>query len=366
MPRLRDTAELEALAEARRHAAELAQQSLDALAAAVRRHGLLGAYADVQRVLTEHGESLAGLAGAAAAAATIAGLAGVAARLPDSTPLPSQGPAPSLPAPWSIDRMAEELARLPGPVREAYLAALPPATAQAVAGAAGLPPGPPPADLFGPEPPGGLRLPLIESAAEELASRRLVSYEEMRRLSGAARDRSLAVTLPATRSASAALQELLAEAVREGWTDRRTREELAERMADEPAFSPRQMETMLRDSVQSAYSAGMDRLLSDQTVSDVFPYEETLPIRDDRLSEMCEIASAAGIGGSGIFRRDDPTWERLKPPRHPNCRCGRSPMTLEDAAAAGVVEAERWLRTGEPPRHPNWVPMPRRLSEMGL
>lgn len=40
-----------------------------------------------------------------------------------------------------------------------------------------------------------------------------------------------------------------------------------------------------------------------------------------------------------------------------NCRCGWVAMTIEDAAKAGVREAQEWLRTGIEPRH-EWVKFP--------
>lgn len=41
-----------------------------------------------------------------------------------------------------------------------------------------------------------------------------------------------------------------------------------------------------------------------------------------------------------------------------NCRCSVIPLSLEDAAAKGVLEARRWLETGEPPGRPQWVDRP--------
>lgn len=102
----------------------------------------------------------------------------------------------------------------------------------------------------------------------------------------------------------------------------------------------------------------MDAVLSHPLVAPAFPYEATEPIRDARLSELCEVVSRSGIGGSNVFRGDDPVWLEYKPPRHYNCRCGRVPLTLEMAAARGVREAQRWLETGEPPARPAWVRRP--------
>ena len=45
-----------------------------------------------------------------------------------------------------------------------------------------------------------------------------------------------------------------------------------------------------------------------------------------------------------------------------NCRCGRNPLTVEQAAARGIPEAQQWLESG-PPATPAHVPMPVELPE---
>lgn len=90
----------------------------------------------------------------------------------------------------------------------------------------------------------------------------------------------------------------------------------------------------------------------------VFPYAETIPIRDARLSELCATAAKSGINGTAVYRRDDPVWREYQPPRHPNCRCGRMILTVHMAASRGIKEAEEWLRTGEAPSSPAWVTRP--------
>ena len=93
-------------------------------------------------------------------------------------------------------------------------------------------------------------------------------------------------------------------------------------------------------------------------VANAFPYVETLPIRDDRLTKLCRIIAQSGLNGTGVFRADDPMWKKFKPPRYPGCRCGTVYLTFEMAAKRGVREAQEWLESGEAPTQPEWVPHP--------
>jgi len=210
------------------------------------------------------------------------------------------------------------------------------------------------------------QLPLVEHAVAHLRTRKLVRHEDLKEMAVESRLGALKVAGLVRKEAMGTLQDVLAKQVEEGPTLRGFKKEVREELGDDVFLSPRHMETTFRDAVQAAYSGGMDRLLADPLVGDAFPYEETLPINDSRLSTLCAVVSRSGIGGSAIFRRNDPTWVRLVPPRHPNCRCGRNPLTLRMAAREGIAEAEEWLRTGKPPADPAWVPMPEISLKAGL
>jgi len=90
----------------------------------------------------------------------------------------------------------------------------------------------------------------------------------------------------------------------------------------------------------------------------VFPYAETVPVVDRRLSVLCEVISRSGLNGTGVYRRDDPVWIEFRPPRHWNCRCGLILLTPHMAASRGVKEAVEWVRSGRPPRRPKYVRRP--------
>ncbi len=314
---------------------------------------------DAGLVLDTLAGELASILGEAILAAALAGGRQVGQRLPaDSPSLPKQSPPVAL-QPVALPQHLATIKALPPAWQASYLDALPPAVAgelvTQLSGQGGAPPVVPRDAPAGESP--GVSLPLIEEAARDLQARKLLSYRDVEAMQFQARRQALAVAGELTSKGKAKLQSLLVEAISEGQSQREFQERFSEELP-RAVISEAALSTTFRTAVQSGYSAGMDQILAHPLVGDAFPYEERLPIRDSRLSDMCAIASRAGIQGTGIFRRDDPTWDRLKPPLHPNCRCGRSPLSLEQAARRGIREAVRWLETGQPPASPAWVPMP--------
>lgn len=322
----------------------------------------LAAFARATKVLERAEPGLAALLGETRLAALLAGMRRVALRLPAIPPQPYQEPTPPAAYPQAEPgRLADVARSLPVGLQAEYLKALAPATA-ALVEARLAPPGPPrdllPAAGLGPgrEP---VRLPLIDQAVRDLRSRQLLSRPDFDRLAGQARQKAFTVARVENRQTLAKLQEALAKSVEEGEDLRAFRRRAAEALDAGTVLAEAHVETVFRTNVQQAYSHGMDELLQGDLVGGLFPYEETLPIRDTRLTSLCKLVSRSGLDGTAVFRRDDPWWARLKPPRHYNCRCGRNPLTLEQAAARGVREAQLWLRTGKPPAVPAFVPAPR-------
>ena len=119
-------------------------------------------------------------------------------------------------------------------------------------------------------------------------------------------------------------------------------------------IGPAHLETVYRTNVQRAFSAGHESLASHPVVQEVFPYQEFIAVHDARVRSDHLALETSGLSGTNVYRRDDPVWDYITPPLHYNCRCGINLLTLEEAANRGVEEARRWLRTGQPPLHPEW------------
>jgi SPP1 gp7 family putative phage head morphogenesis protein len=122
-------------------------------------------------------------------------------------------------------------------------------------------------------------------------------------------------------------------------------------------LSPSHSELVYRMAVNSAYADGNDSAMSGH--EDVFPYVAYHAIHDDRARPNHIALESLGLNGTNIYRADDPVIRTFRPPWDYNCRCGRSFLTISEAAAAGVAEAKRWRETGVPPKKPARVRWPK-------
>lgn len=119
-------------------------------------------------------------------------------------------------------------------------------------------------------------------------------------------------------------------------------------------LGPRHLETVFRTNVQTAFAEGQETMHAHPVVRSVFPYARFDAIHDGRVRSQHLALETLGLDGTNIYRADDPMWSYFTPPFEFNCRCSKSFMTIKQAAKAGVLEARRWDRTGEPPEHPQW------------
>ena len=198
-----------------------------------------------------------------------------------------------------------------------------------------------------------IRFPLIEKAVDDLVDRRILTRARYDQLSDEAKQRAFTVAGQSSEATIEKIRDVLAENVREGTSLRGFRRRLREEI-DTSEIGPAHLETIYRTNVQTAFSAGRDELTSNPIVSEVFPYREFIPIHDGRVGDADLALGSLGLNGTGIYRADDPFWDSWTPPIHYNCRCGTNEHTIESAARHGVKEAQRWLRTGEPPAVPEY------------
>lgn len=199
-----------------------------------------------------------------------------------------------------------------------------------------------------------IRYPIIDDAAHNLASRRLLRASDYYQATEQARTESFTVARVESERTLEQIRDFLAKGVQDGGPAGTLRE-FTKFMSEETSLSPAHIENIYRTNVATAYATGMERVLANEWVSSEFPFVMTVPIRDGRLTDLCRIVAASGMSGTSIFARDDPEWQRLKNPRHWQCRCNTRPCTIEDAARAGVVYAQEWLRNGTRPAWSPWV-----------
>lgn len=213
-----------------------------------------------------------------------------------------------------------------------------------------------PPDPAAPAPWPGMKtwMPVVDEAARSLADRRIVL--DINSLAGKARQQAFSVASLNTEEAIGKVRDALVEAVEAGHDLQTFGEKVGEAIGTS-ALGIGSLENVYRTGMAQAYAAGQEATYNHPGVRDLFPFVETLPIRDSRLTDLCGIISKSGLDGTGVFWSSDPTWLRFAPPRHFQCRCNKRFLTVAQAAAKGVKQAIEWQRTGVAPE-PQYVPMP--------
>lgn len=155
----------------------------------------------------------------------------------------------------------------------------------------------------------------FDEAVQEFLGKRVVTPEEFRRLSDAARTRAFTATQLASDGLRQHAFELLTQALQEGST---LRDFAAQLQAQEvslgvTASSPAYLETVYRTNIQSAYGAGRYRQITNPVVVAARPYVEYRTAQDSRVRP-----SHAALDGV-IFEQSDPNWQRYAPPNGFNC-----------------------------------------------
>ena len=199
--------------------------------------------------------------------------------------------------------------------------------------------------------------PVVEGAVDSLRELSPVTHDEFEAMADASRREAFTVAYEASAAAVEKVRDAVADAVERGYSFD-TFKDMLKGDLDTSKLGTGALENVFRTASAKAYSVGMDRLLSDPVVSETFPFEETVPIKDSRLTPLCEVVSRSGIQGTGVYLRDDPIYQKFKPPRHWRCRCSRRALSVEDAARRGIKYAQEWLEKGEQPPDPPYVEHP--------
>lgn len=226
-----------------------------------------------------------------------------------------------------------------------------------VSSGAGIAPPSVPPILLTPGPSEGgepIRFPLIERAAQRLLERQVFSRTDFDNLDVESRRTAFTVARVDSLETIGRLQDLVSKSAAEGTTLRDFRRGAKEVLEDSPLSDPH-LETIFRTNLAANYSVGQVELLDHPLIGDEFPYVLWTSVHDGRVRPDHLAMERSGIGGTAIYRRDDPLIRLVWPPAGYRCRCHVIPITREDAARYGVAEAVRWVETGEKPATPTWV-----------
>lgn len=222
----------------------------------------------------------------------------------------------------------------------------------------GLPPPVPPSDLViaggGPDDMFNLRLPTYEWALRELAAKHLVTREQWDELETDEIEQAFTVAGLETQMALDRVRNAIGSTLREGWN----LEEFKEAAGHGSFLSEAHAETVFRTNLHQSYSDGKLAVVEHPLVSDAFPYATIDPIGDDRVRKTHLALEKCGLNGTNVYRTDDPVFQTFRPPWDFSCRCGWGSLTIRQAAAKGVSEANVWFHTGIQPVTPEHVAWP--------
>ncbi len=218
------------------------------------------------------------------------------------------------------------------------------------------PPPPPPFRPTHAEPPGLVRLPIIERAAADLARREILTTEQFLQLDQDARRAAFTVARVQSTATLEKVRAALVVDISEGGTLRDFRKRLDGAL--DSVLSRPQVEGLYRTQVGQAMAAGQREVLAHPLVADEFPYVLWSATHDSRTRPDHLAMEKHGQNGTAVYRLDDPIWRTLWPPAGYNCRCVILPLSIEDAAQHGSREARRWLKTGLPPAVPDFAATP--------
>ena len=157
----------------------------------------------------------------------------------------------------------------------------------------------------------------FDEAIESFLARRLISPDEFRALSDAARTRAFTATRLATDTLRQRALDGLLEALRSGGTldDFAAALQSEELSLGVTPSSQGYLETVYRTNIQASYGAGRYRQITSAAVAAARPYVEYRTAGDSRVRP-----SHALLDGK-VFAQDDPGWSRFAPPNGFNCRC---------------------------------------------
>jgi ADP-ribose pyrophosphatase YjhB (NUDIX family) len=333
------------------------------LVAALRR-SRSGSAAPILEFIDKYRVKLAKILTQTQIASMLEGAREVADKVPTLSEFPGAIPPPPTLEPHVAVKLVERLEAM-DPVKQAEeVIKLPPAeqvyVRQAIAARAAPPPVIPP--MVQPPTGGGqpedVHFPIIDEAVRNLAERNVMTRDRYDALEAAARAKAFTVANVSADETLAKIRDSLAENVREGADYREWSKKVLADVGQGTFMSEGHQETVFRTNVQTAFADGQESVLQHPLVRSGFPYRGRHAIHDERVRENHLALEKLGIGGTNVYRADDPVWQLFRAPWDYNDRCSDVPMTVRQAAEAGVEEARKWLDTGVEPMDKSFVAMP--------
>lgn len=196
--------------------------------------------------------------------------------------------------------------------------------------------------FFPDDEPSPLSFPALDDAVKVLQNAQVFAGQDYQETARLVQEGAFAITADLAEEQVGEFRDILVRQLAEGPSLKGFSAEVEARLKLGGALSERHIETIFRTNVHSAFSNGADKALAAPLVSDAFPYRAYFATTDRRVRETHIALENLGLNGTNIYRADDPTWDKFRPPWEFNCRCSWAPVTVEQAARKGVVEAQDW------------------------
>lgn len=205
--------------------------------------------------------------------------------------------------------------------------------------------------------------PVAEKAVEAINKWQVVPRREFDRMARKQRSQAWTITKINSRKTLETIRQSLAQLPNNG-KGRVEWYKTVQNEFDKSRLGPAAAELVYRVTASRGWHEGMAKTISNPVVGQLFPYVHVITINDSRRSAACAMMSHSGLNRTSVYNRLDPAYIHNRTPRHFNCRCLDSYMTVRQAARLGVQEAIEWDRTGEKPAKFQFVdyfevPMPK-------
>ncbi len=198
-----------------------------------------------------------------------------------------------------------------------------------------------------------LRLLNTENATKRLMERNILTRPQFDAAKESAQRQAFTIAGDLGTDTINRMRDFLNEDIASGTSLESFKQRVEENLGASP-IAPGHLENVYRTNLQSAYRDGRETLRSNPIVAATFPYQEYFAVHDGRARSEHRQLEKLGLNGTGIYRVDDPFWEKFTPPNGYQCRCGTRLLTLLQASHAGVHEAQEWMRTARAPIQPEF------------
>ena len=164
-----------------------------------------------------------------------------------------------------------------------------------------------------------VRFPTIDEAVKHLSEKNVLTRDKFDALDAAAKSKSFTVANVSSDETLTKIRDALAKNVMEGADFEKFKDDVLSDVNSGTFLSDAHLETVFRTNVQSAFSDGQMTVLNDPLVRGGFPYASYYSIHDNRVREEHLELDKLGIGGTNIYRTDDPVFQTFRPPWSYNC-----------------------------------------------